>query len=77
MALLDVSDNAIIDWILAGSIELDGTLDPLDLSGPMKLPTRGLQITQGAYDESPRRHVLAIKSAKLEGTFSVKPVVRG
>jgi translocation and assembly module TamB len=73
MEQLGVSPNAIVGWTLAGNMELRGTLAPLDLSGPMRLPTRDFRVTRDAWHELPRRDVIAVSSAILAGTIAVKP----
>lgn len=71
MKQLGVSDNAIVDWLLVGKFELAGTTDPLMLRGPMHFDTRDFQITQGPYHERPKRHILAIPKAELDGQVKV------
>jgi translocation and assembly module TamB len=73
METLDVSPNAIVDWTLAGDWTLRGTLDPLELSGPLVMPTRDFQITRDAYHVRPARPVMHIDTAKLNGTVAIRP----
>lgn len=70
---LDVTPNAIVDWTLAGTWHLKGTLDPLDLSGPLRMPTRDFRITRDAWHVRPQRHVLAVESARVTGNVAIRP----
>jgi translocation and assembly module TamB len=73
MDLLGVSQNAIVDWKLIGNFELRGTLDPLDISGPLRMPTRDFRVTRDAYHVTPARNVIAIPSADVVGQVRVTP----
>ncbi len=73
MEQLDVSPNAIVSWTLAGNFELKGTLDPLQLYGPIRMPTRDFRVTQDAWHKTPVRPIIAVSSALLNGAVSVKP----
>ncbi len=70
---LGVTPNAIVEWILAGTWSLKGTLDPLDLAGPLRMPTRGFKITRDAWHAKPERHVLAVESARVTGAVAIRP----
>lgn len=70
---LDVTPNAIVDWTLAGVFSLKGTLDPLDLAGPLRMPTRDFKITRDAWHVRPQRHVLAVSSAHVVGGVAIRP----
>jgi len=74
MEQLGVSPNAIVDWTLAGSIDLAGTTDPLALSGPLRMPTRDFKVLRHAWHAPPpERRILGVSSAKLVGTAAVRP----
>ncbi len=73
MEQLGVSPDAIVGWTLAGNFELRGTLDPLDLSGPLRMPTRDFRIMRGAWHEPGVRNIIAVASANLVGRVAVKP----
>jgi translocation and assembly module TamB len=73
MEQLGVSPDAIVDWTLAGGFELHGTLDPLSLSGPLRMPTRDFHVMQGAWHAPNVSDVIAVQSATLNGNVLVKP----
>jgi len=73
MEHLGVSDNAIVDWNLAGTFQLGGTLDPFDLSGPLHFKTRDFEVTRDPWHQQDARHILAVRSARLDGSVSVRP----
>ena len=73
MEQLGVSPNAIVDWNLGGGFELRGTLDPLNLTGPMRIPTRDFRVLRSAWHKLPNRNVIAVASANLSGSVAVKP----
>ncbi|MET0387843.1 MAG: translocation/assembly module TamB domain-containing protein [Polyangiales bacterium] len=70
---LGVGPNAIVEWTLGGNIELHGTLDPLLLQGPLRMPTRDFHILRDAYYTHPHHHVLAVGAANLSGNVTIKP----
>jgi translocation and assembly module TamB len=72
MEQLGVSPNAIVGWTLAGNIELKGTLSPLNLTGPLHMPTRDFRVTRDAWHVSPNRNIIAVASATLAGGVTVK-----
>lgn len=67
MKQLDVSPDAIVEWILNGRFELSGTLSPLALGGPLHFDNTDFEVTQDAWHVRPKRHVLSIPDAKLDG----------
>lgn len=71
MKQLGVSDNAIVDWQIAGQFSLKGTLSPLALEGPMRMPTRRFQVLRDAWHKSPRRPILGVERALLDGQVRV------
>jgi translocation and assembly module TamB len=72
MEQLGVSPNAIVNWTLAGNIDLKGTLDPLHLTGPLRMPTRDFRVTRDAWHVSPNSNIIAVASATLSGGVTVK-----
>jgi translocation and assembly module TamB len=73
MKQLSVSPDAIVGWTLAGNFELKGTLDPLLLTGPLRMPTRDFRVTRDAWHVTPQRNVIAVASANLVGSVRVDP----
>jgi translocation and assembly module TamB len=73
MEQLGVSPNAIVDWTLAGSFVLSGPTSPLELSGPLRMPTRDFKILRHAWHAPPpERRIMGIDSAKLTGNVVVR-----
>jgi len=72
MEQLGVSPDAIVDWNLGGGFELRGTLDPLLLSGPLRMPTRDFRVMRDAWHKQPK-NLLGVASANLSGTVKVTP----
>ncbi|HET8935063.1 MAG TPA: translocation/assembly module TamB domain-containing protein [Polyangiales bacterium] len=72
MEQLGVTPNAIVDWRLGGGFELSGTLDPLLLQGPLRMPTTDFRVLRGPWHQQPK-NVIAVASANLAGTVVVKP----
>ncbi|MFO0591238.1 MAG: translocation/assembly module TamB domain-containing protein [Polyangiaceae bacterium] len=72
---LGVHPQAIVGWKLkeVHLPEFKGTLDPLDLSGPLSGHTEDFQV----YDRSVRRQdkhrMVGLPEANLHGTFVIKP----
>lgn len=73
MEQLGVSPNAIVDWTIAGDLTLAGTLNPLRLSGPLRMPTRDFKVLQHAWHEETghERRVIGIERALLDGTVGL------
>ncbi|MCC7541965.1 MAG: hypothetical protein IT379_37440, partial [Deltaproteobacteria bacterium] len=69
---LGVSENAIIQWTLSGSIRLRGTADPLRLEGPIEVDTRDMLVTRGPYHH-PRGRIIGVPRATLRGRTRVTP----
>ncbi|HKP58389.1 MAG TPA: translocation/assembly module TamB domain-containing protein [Polyangiales bacterium] len=67
MEQLGVSPNAIVGWTLAGGFELKGTLSPLHLTGPLRMPTRDFRVTKDAWHVTPSHNIIAVAAATLNG----------
>lgn len=73
MEQLSVTPNAIVQWDMSGQGRLRGTLDPLNLVGPIRLRTRDFNITMDAWHARPARHVMTVERANIGGTWSIRP----
>ena len=74
MEQLDVSADAIVDWTIGGTFVLSGTTVPLDLSGPLRMPTRDFKVLRHAWHAPPpERLIMGVSSARLLGLVAVKP----
>jgi len=75
MEQLGVSPNAIVDWTIAGDFNIDGTCNPLKITGPMRMPTRDFRVLKHAWHASAgeERRIVAVERALLEGTVLIVP----
>ncbi|MDH5493241.1 MAG: hypothetical protein OEY14_14910, partial [Myxococcales bacterium] len=73
MEQLGVTPNAIVQWDVSGQTRLRGTLDPLDLSGPIGLRTRDFLVTTGPWHEQPAQRVMGVTRARLDGEAHIRP----
>ncbi len=74
MEQLGISPNAIVDWVLAGSFDLKGTIVPLKLDGSLHMPTREFEVLRHAWHAPPpKRRILGVSSAKLDGRVRIDP----
>ena len=75
MEQLGVSDNAIVDWNIAGDFSLDGTCNPLKITGPMRMPTSNFRVLKHAWHEhvGDERRIVGVERALLEGTVLIVP----
>ena len=73
MEQLDVTPNTIVQWDIDGEATLEGTLDPLDLEGPISIQTRDFLVTRDAWHVEPARRVVGVTRARVEGAVSVRP----
>ncbi len=72
MEQLGVTPDAVVDWNLTGGFELQGALDPFDISGPLHVDTTDFRVTAGAWHERRVRPILHIGSARVDGVVRVK-----
>jgi translocation and assembly module TamB len=73
MEQLGVTPNTIVQWHLEGDAELHGTLEPLELRGPMVSVTRDFLVTRDAWHAEPQRPVVGVTRARVAGSVSVRP----
>jgi translocation and assembly module TamB len=67
---LGVTPNAIIAWTISGRTELEGTLVPLAIDGPIHTRTHDVFITKDAYHVTPRRRVMSVARGDIDGRMS-------
>jgi translocation and assembly module TamB len=73
MEQLGVSPDAIVDWTIGGSFSLAGPTSPLELTGPLRMPTRDFKVLRQAWHAPPpERRILGVSSAKLNGMVAVR-----
>ncbi len=73
MEQLGVTPNTIVQWDLTGTSRIRGTLDPLQLNGPLRLETQNFKVTQDAWHIKPARHLIAAAQATGQAQISVRP----
>ncbi len=73
MGQLGVSQNAIVQWTLSGSAGIKGTLDPLQLDGPIKVDTRDFKVTNGPWHSSESVRIISVPTANVAGMVRVRP----
>jgi len=69
---LDVTENGIVDWFFNGSLQLQGTLDPLNMGGPVVLQTRDFQVSQDPWHAERIRRVISIPRGDFTGRWSIR-----
>ncbi len=69
---LDVTENGIVEWIFNGQLRLRGTLDPLDMGGPVSLQTRDFQVSQDPWHAPRIRRVISIPHGEFTGRWSIR-----
>jgi translocation and assembly module TamB len=72
MEQLGVTPNAIVNWHLGGGFDLHGTLSPLALQGPLRMPTTDFAVLRGPWHADPK-NVFGLATGTLAGTVMVKP----
>ncbi len=72
IAQLGVTPNAIVSWMIDGTIGLHGTLAPLDFSGPLHLRTRDFLVTKGPWHALPHDPILGVPRARLSARVAVR-----
>ncbi len=71
---LGVHPQATVGWALRDVAvpEFKGTLDPLDLSGPMALRTEDFQVFDRSARRPERKRMIGLPEAALKGTFAIR-----
>ncbi len=71
---LGVHPQAIVGWTLeeVHLPELKGTLEPLDLSGPITAHTKDFSVFDRSARRTEKRRMVGLPEALLRGTFAVK-----
>jgi translocation and assembly module TamB len=72
---LNVSPRTIVSWNIKETHgrRIHGTLAPLRVEGELTGETRDFEITNKAWNDPSRRHMLGIERATLRGKFRVLP----
>ncbi len=70
---LGVTPNAIVQWQFDGRIGLRGTLNPLDIRGPLAVTTRDFLVTKGPHHERPVRRIIGVEHAAIRSIMSIRP----
>ena len=73
MEMLDVSPNAIVQWHIDGHAEMEGTLDPLELEGPIRLSSGHFLVTRDAWHATPSRRVVGVTRSRINGRVRLVP----
>lgn len=71
---LDVTDNAVVDWPLAGKARLEGQLLPFSLAGPLKVRAGHFILTSGPFHERPRNTILEARGGDIEGRLEITEI---
>ncbi|MBX3270888.1 MAG: translocation/assembly module TamB domain-containing protein [Sandaracinaceae bacterium] len=72
MLMLGVTQNGIVEWLFDGEMNLAGTLDPLALSGPIRLATRDFQVSHDPWHAARVRRVISIPRGDFTGRWSIR-----
>lgn len=72
MVMLDVTENGIVEWFFNGDMRLRGTLDPVALSGPVRLETHGFQVTHDPWHAERVRRVISVARGDFTGRWSIR-----
>lgn len=71
---LAVTDNAVIDWALAGKARLEGQLLPFNLAGPLKVRAGQFILTSGPFHARPRSTILEARGGDIEGRIDITDI---
>ncbi|MGF1467445.1 MAG: translocation/assembly module TamB domain-containing protein [Sandaracinaceae bacterium] len=70
---LGVTDNALVDWMFNGRARLSGTLDPLDLAGPIRTRTHDFVVTSDGFRTRSSRRIVGVRQGTVGGRWSIRP----
>ena len=70
---LDVTPNTIVQWDLETAVVTDikGTLYPFTLEGDVKAETANFEVTNGAWHDPHRKHMIGVDRASVRGQIKV------
>jgi len=70
---LDVTPNTIVQWDLETAVVTDvrGTLSPFLLDADVKAETANFEVTNGAWHDPKRKHMIGVGSATVRGQIKV------
>jgi translocation and assembly module TamB len=72
---LGVTPNTIVAWGLDKTrvTKVRGTLAPLHLDAELTAETTGFEVTDRAYHDPARRHMIGVRAASVRGRLGVRP----
>ncbi|MCB9593919.1 MAG: translocation/assembly module TamB domain-containing protein [Sandaracinaceae bacterium] len=72
MVDLGVTENGIVEWFFNGEMRLAGTLDPVRMSGPIRLATHDFQVSHDPWHAPRVRRVISVPRADFTGRWSIR-----
>jgi translocation and assembly module TamB len=73
MAQLNVTQNCLVNWLLKGGTRVSGTIDPLDIKGPIWADHVSFRALTSAWHDPTAREVIGTPPGHVQGRVSVRP----
>ncbi|HET9954650.1 MAG TPA: translocation/assembly module TamB domain-containing protein [Polyangiaceae bacterium] len=72
---LGVTPNTIVAWNMIDTLvsNLKGTLSPLKFDADLAADTKDFEVTDRAFHDPHRKHMVGVKSAEIRGKIGVRP----
>jgi translocation and assembly module TamB len=73
MRQLDVTDDCVVRWLLEGGFKLEGTVNPVDISGPIWANHLRFQTVATAWHDPNAREVIGTPPGRVAGRVAITP----
>jgi translocation and assembly module TamB len=73
MAQLNVTQNCLVNWLLKGGARVSGTIDPLDIKGPVWADHVSFRALTSAWHDPTAREVIGTPPGHVQGRVAVRP----
>jgi translocation and assembly module TamB len=73
MSMLKVTDNCLVDWDLRGGFNISGTVQPVDISGPIWAEHLAFKALTSAWHDPAAREVIGTPPGRVNGRVAIRP----
>lgn len=73
MRQLDVTDDCVVRWLLEGGFKLEGTVNPVDISGPIWANHLRFSTVTTAWHDPNAREIIGTPPGRVAGRVAITP----
>jgi translocation and assembly module TamB len=73
MAMLDVTQDCLVNWLLQGGFNIKGTLSPVDISGPIWADHLAFKALTSAWHDPAAEEVIGTPPGRVSGRVAIRP----